>query len=131
MSQPLLRIVSGSPTDEELAALTVVVAALAQRRQRLAGEHGVMVTARGSAAGVLHVGLAAAAEPEAVAAVVQALRSATAPFDGTITVLTAPPGVRALVDLWGPVPGLELMRRLKHEMDPDHRLSPGRFVGGI
>jgi Acyl-CoA carboxylase epsilon subunit len=29
---PLLRVVSGSPTDEELAALTVVVAALAQQR---------------------------------------------------------------------------------------------------
>ena len=34
-------------------------------------------------------------------------------------------------DLWGPVPGLALMRRLKHELDPAHRLSPGRFVGGI
>jgi glycolate oxidase FAD binding subunit len=98
---------------------------------RLAGEHGVPVTARGSAAGVLHVGLAADAQPEAVAAAVQALRLATAPFEGTVTVLTAPQGVRALVDLWGPVPGLELMRRLKDEMDPDHRLSPGRFVGGI
>jgi hypothetical protein len=31
---PLLRIVSGSPTAEELAALTVVVAALSQRRPR-------------------------------------------------------------------------------------------------
>jgi Acyl-CoA carboxylase epsilon subunit len=30
--RPLLRIVSGEPTAEELAALTVVVAALAQRR---------------------------------------------------------------------------------------------------
>ncbi len=31
---PLLRVVSGSPSDEELAALTVVVAALSQRRPR-------------------------------------------------------------------------------------------------
>jgi hypothetical protein len=31
---PLLRVLSGSPTDEELAALTVVVAALAQERPR-------------------------------------------------------------------------------------------------
>ena len=98
---------------------------------RLAGEHGVTITARGSAAGVLHVGLPADAEPEGVSAVVHTLRAAAAPFDGTVTVLTAPPGVRDLVDLWGPVPGLELMRRLKDEMDPDHRLSPGRFVGGI
>ncbi|MGY1692191.1 acyl-CoA carboxylase subunit epsilon [Geodermatophilus sp. SYSU D01105] len=32
--QPLLRVVRGEPTPEELAALTVVVAALAQRRPR-------------------------------------------------------------------------------------------------
>ena len=31
---PLLRVVKGEPTPEELAALTVVVAALAQRRPR-------------------------------------------------------------------------------------------------
>ena len=31
---PLLRLVTGEPTDEELAALTVVVAALSQRRPR-------------------------------------------------------------------------------------------------
>lgn len=33
-SRPLLRIVTGEPSAEELAALTVVVAALAQRRPR-------------------------------------------------------------------------------------------------
>jgi hypothetical protein len=32
--QPLLRIVKGEPTAEELAVLTVVVAALSQRRER-------------------------------------------------------------------------------------------------
>jgi hypothetical protein len=32
--QPLLRIVKGEPTAEEVAALTVVVAALSQRRER-------------------------------------------------------------------------------------------------
>jgi hypothetical protein len=31
---PLLRVVTGEPTAEELAALTVVVAALSQRRAR-------------------------------------------------------------------------------------------------
>jgi hypothetical protein len=34
IAPPLLRIVSGSPTAEELAALTVVVAALSQHRPR-------------------------------------------------------------------------------------------------
>jgi hypothetical protein len=32
--QPLLRVVKGEPTMEELAALTVVVATLSQRRSR-------------------------------------------------------------------------------------------------
>jgi hypothetical protein len=32
--RPLLRVVRGEPTAEELAALTVVVAALSQRRER-------------------------------------------------------------------------------------------------
>ena len=32
--QPLLRVVRGEPSAEELAALTVVVAALSQRRER-------------------------------------------------------------------------------------------------
>jgi hypothetical protein len=32
--RPLLRVVKGTPTPEELAALTVVVAALSQRRER-------------------------------------------------------------------------------------------------
>jgi glycolate oxidase FAD binding subunit len=29
------------------------------------------------------------------------------------------------------VGGLDVMRRLKDQLDPDHLLSPGRFVGGI
>ena len=32
--RPLLRVVKGGPSAEELAALTVVVAALSQRRER-------------------------------------------------------------------------------------------------
>jgi hypothetical protein len=32
--QPLLRVVKGEPSAEELAALTVVVAAMSQRRER-------------------------------------------------------------------------------------------------
>jgi len=32
--RPLLRVVTGEPSAEELAALTVVVAALSQRRER-------------------------------------------------------------------------------------------------
>jgi glycolate oxidase FAD binding subunit len=86
---------------------------------------------RGSAAGVLHVGLPATARANAVADAVERLRATASRSGGTVTVLTAPAAVRGAVDVWGPVPGLDLMRRLKDEMDPGHRLSPGRFVGGI
>ena len=44
---------------------------------------------------------------------------------------THPPPSRPAVDVWGPVPALDLMRRVKDQFDPDHRLAPGRFVGGI
>jgi glycolate oxidase FAD binding subunit len=38
----------------------------------------------------------------------------------------------ASADPWGPVPsGLAIMRQLKQRFDPDHRLNPGRFAGGL
>jgi glycolate oxidase FAD binding subunit len=53
------------------------------------------------------------------------------PSPGSIVVLRAPPGVRAVADLWGPVPALGLMRAVKDQFDPEHRMAPGRFAGGI
>jgi glycolate oxidase FAD binding subunit len=46
-------------------------------------------------------------------------------------VVDAPAAVKKSVDVWGPVPALDLMQRVKDRFDPDRRLSPGRFVGGI
>jgi glycolate oxidase FAD binding subunit len=48
---------------------------------------------------------------------------------GTAVVLSAPDDTR--LDRWGPIPALPLMRRVKDQFDPGHRLSPGRFAGGI
>jgi glycolate oxidase FAD binding subunit len=48
-----------------------------------------------------------------------------------VVVLDAPADVKEQVDVWGPVRGLDLMRRVKDQFDPDRVLSPGRFVGGI
>lgn len=98
---------------------------------RLAAERAVALDVRGCAAGVLHGAAPAGSDPVAVAGLVDGLRAAAARTGGTVTVLTAPEAVRARVDVWGPVPGLALMRRLKRELDPGRRLSPGRFVGGI
>jgi glycolate oxidase FAD binding subunit len=62
---------------------------------------------------------------------VERLRALCVRNDGHAVVLTAPPGVREILDMWGPVPGLALMRRIKNQFDPGHRFAPGRFVGGI
>ncbi|HCT77124.1 MAG TPA: FAD-binding oxidoreductase [Micromonosporaceae bacterium] len=64
-------------------------------------------------------------------AVVEDLRAAAHAAGGHAVVLTAPQAVRDRLDLWGPVPGLELMRRIKAQFDPGGRFAPGRFAGGI
>jgi glycolate oxidase FAD binding subunit len=60
------------------------------------------------------------------------LRAGLARHDGTAVVLSSPPGQYPDLDHWGPVgDALELMRRVKDQFDPDRRMSPGRFVGGL
>jgi glycolate oxidase FAD binding subunit len=60
------------------------------------------------------------------------LRTALAPHDGSAVVLRAPDAVRDSLDHWGPVgDSLDLMRRVKERFDPERRMSPGRFVGGL
>ena len=75
-------------------------------------------------------GVQAAAGAPAGAGAEEAGRSATGPR-GSVVVLHAPPAVREAVDLWGPVPGVALMRAIKEQFDPEHRMAPGRFAGGI
>ena len=90
-------------------------------------------------AGVLYAAADTLAEPAAMAGFVSALREAVGrpaaaryPHRrGSVVVLNAPPLVRSAVDPWGPVPGAALMRAVKDQFDPDHRMAPGRFAGGI
>ena len=96
------------------------------------GAEEAPVALRGSAgAGVLYAALPAGTPVEAVAATVDRLRTTCRRYGGAAVVLDAPAAVKQAVDLWGPVPALDLMRRVKDQFDPDRRLSPGRFVGGI
>ena len=98
---------------------------------RAAAAAGTTAAVRGSGGvGVLHAALPGT-DPAAVAAFVKALRDAAPAWRGSVVVLAAPPPVRSEVDSWGPVPGLDLMRRVKERFDPDAVLAPGRFVGGI
>jgi glycolate oxidase FAD binding subunit len=101
-----------------------------------------------AAAGVIYAAVGPDADPAAVAAFVSGLRDALARGDGdarpapalvpdgppvlaSAVVVHAPPGARDMMDLWGPVPSLALMRAVKDQFDPGHRMAPGRFAGGI
>ncbi|TDC87119.1 FAD-binding oxidoreductase [Actinomadura sp. 7K507] len=89
----------------------------------------VAVTWSGSGHG--HVGLPAETPPDEVADVLGRLRDVLGGHRGGAVVRYTPEEVRGGIDVWGPIPALTLMRRVKDQFDPDHRLSPGRFVGGI
>jgi len=70
--------------------------------------------------------------PEGHAKVVLAWRSAVERLGGHVTVRRFAAGPADTVDRWGaPRDGLELMRRVKQELDPHNRCAPGCFVGGI
>jgi glycolate oxidase FAD binding subunit len=47
-------------------------------------------------------------------------------------VVSAPPTLKAAVDVWGPAgKALAIMQELKQQFDSHRILNPGRFVGGI
>jgi glycolate oxidase FAD binding subunit len=112
----------------EIGAFPQVFAAI----DAAGGKAGLIRVVRGSAGtGVLTVGLPADATRHQVADFLAALRPSLAPYGGTAIVRQASHEVRSGVDVWGPVPAVALMRRVKDAFDPDHRLANGRFVGGI
>ena len=72
-------------------------------------------------------------EPRAGAPLAAALTAAREALSGGSVVLhAAPPELRSTSGIWGAPPaGLPLMGSMKQRLDPDRRLAPGRFVGGI
>lgn len=109
--------------------LTCVLSGLADV---LAAADDTGVTVRGSAgSGVLYAALGPDTPLDDVRSALDRLRRVCGDHGGTAVVVDAPAAVKAAVDVWGPIPALDLMRRVKDQFDPDHRLSPGRFVGGI
>lgn len=114
----------------EIAAVPTMLRTI--RQISLTTGHPLHVT--GSAGvGVLFVdgNLANTMERGQASVLVQAIRDASALGGGSTIVLKAPPAIRNSVDIWGPIPALSVMRRLKAEFDPTGILAPGRFVGGI
>jgi glycolate oxidase FAD binding subunit len=69
---------------------------------------------------------------EVFARAVGEARAAMARLGGSLVVHELPAEMRADVDVWGPPPtAFPLMKRVKDRFDPDGRLNPGRFVGGL
>lgn len=70
-------------------------------------------------------------DPAAASAAIAAARTQLVAGGGSLVVETAPGELRT-VDPWGPPPGsFAIMKQLKQRFDPDGRLNPGRFVGGL
>lgn len=72
------------------------------------------------------------ADSESVNAALASARRALAAGGGALVIEEAPAEVRAVIDPWGAAPAaFALMAGLKQRFDPDGRLNPGRFVGGL
>jgi glycolate dehydrogenase FAD-binding subunit len=83
-------------------------------------------------AGLVYACLDPAVDHDAAARFVRALRErlAGSPPRGAVAVLTAPEPVLAALGpagAYGEVPGSALMRAVKDQFDPEHRMCPGRF----
>jgi glycolate oxidase FAD binding subunit len=61
-----------------------------------------------------------------------AARRVLARAGGSLVLHDAPAAIRATCDVWGDAPpALMLMQSMKMRLDPERRLCPGRFVGGV
>jgi glycolate oxidase FAD binding subunit len=63
---------------------------------------------------------------------IEEVRNLCQEYHGFLTILAAPAAIKQKLDVWGyRGNGLELMRGIKKQFDPENILNPGRFVGGI
>jgi len=116
-----------------LAAALIVIRAAA------AGSVVAAAIGGSAGAGVLDVKVPAESPAAAVARFVAALRaeldglSPAGTPDGAAraVVVYAPDEVRNLTDAHGPVPSLALIRAVKDEFDPEHRMAPGRIADAV
>ena len=114
------------------AALRVRVASLPTRLPEVAQlVAGLGELAWYATLGIGFAGAPADVDAAAATAAITAARAALVAEGGSLVVEEAPPALHA-VDPWGPVAAaFPIMQRLKQRFDPDGRLNPGRFVGGL
>ncbi|HUC13244.1 MAG TPA: FAD-binding oxidoreductase [Acidimicrobiales bacterium] len=120
------------PVTLKLTAMLSAVPSLVEQASSIALQFGLPARLTGSAgAGVLFMGLPDRVPAVVLAALLADLRAVCDGVGGHAVVLRAGAALKSQLDPWGPVPGIDLMRRVKERFDPDRRLAPGRFVGGI
>ena len=63
---------------------------------------------------------------------IQRIRSRAAKLGGWVVVEGCPLPMKQRIDVWGDTfDGMEIMRRIKRQFDPQGILNPGRFVGRL
>lgn len=70
----------------------------------------------------------------AALAIIHRVQERAATGGGSAIVEHCPLSIKPHIDVWGKAPDpalLELMRRIKHNLDPSGTLNPGRFVGRL
>ena len=69
---------------------------------------------------------------EAAQEVVSGMRETARALGGYAIIEKCPVELKRTLDVWGEAPAsVDLMRRIKEQLDPEGILNPGRFVGGI
>jgi glycolate oxidase FAD binding subunit len=134
-----------APRANTVVRVTFWVRELASVLEALAAagaSSGIRPAVSGPAgAGVLYARLDPAASDDTAARFVRALRDrlegvfagsadGSGLIRGGVAVLAAPEAVLAAAGPDGPLPGLDLMRAVKDQFDPGHRMFPGRFPWG-
>lgn len=69
---------------------------------------------------------------ESLADSLQQLRQKAMDLKGNLLIEAAPPELKRLIDIWGPIGHtLNIMKKLKTRFDSENRLNPGRYVSSI
>lgn len=118
--------------DDVALRIDVPAADLHAALYALTDAAGLPVPVRGSAGlGVVHAALPGYAAPEQIGSILTVVRRVLLARNGRCVVLAAPPRIREQIDFWGQLPTLPLLRQVKDRFDPNHRLAPGRYTGGL
>jgi FAD/FMN-containing dehydrogenase len=60
------------------------------------------------------------------------IRRAARQHGASVVIEICHPSIKATLDVWGEEPGsMKIMRRIKDQLDPQHLLNRGRFLGRI